>query len=41
MKERLQLEFRFAKIKTKGLVVEIENIEEVEEKVAVINELKM
>ena len=41
MKERLQLEFSFAEIKTEGLVVKIENIEEVEEKVAAINVLKM
>ena len=37
MKKRLELEFSFANIKTEGLVVKIENIEEVEERIAVIN----
>ena len=41
MKERLQLEFSFAKIVIEGLVVKLENVEEVEEIVAVINGLKM
>ena len=40
MKERLQLEFSFANIKTEGLVVKIENIKKVKGKIAVINRLK-